>query len=135
MPNFDSTENYLSGIRFDNRFVRELPGDINGENNRRQVHGACFSRVNPIRFRAPELVAHSREMAASLGFGELDEYDSGELKLFTEIFSGNRVLAGMDPFAMCYGGHQFGNWAGQLGDGRAINLGEVVNQADQRWGV
>ncbi len=43
--------------------------------------------------------------------------------------SGNRVLPGMDPYATCYGGHQFGNWAGQLGDGRAINLGDVVNSA------
>jgi uncharacterized protein YdiU (UPF0061 family) len=39
----------------------------------------------------------------------------------------------MDPFAMCYGGHQFGNWAGQLGDGRAINLGEIVNKDNRRW--
>ena len=38
--------------------------------------------------------------------------------------AGNRPLPGADPYAMCYGGHQFGNWAGQLGDGRAINLGE-----------
>jgi uncharacterized protein YdiU (UPF0061 family) len=49
------------------------------------------------------------------------------------VFSGNRLLSGMDPFAMCYGGHQFGNWAGQLGDGRAINLGEVVNSRGNRW--
>jgi uncharacterized protein YdiU (UPF0061 family) len=39
----------------------------------------------------------------------------------------------MEPFAMCYGGHQFGHWAGQLGDGRAINLGEVVNAQGERW--
>ena len=37
----------------------------------------------------------------------------------------------MDPYAQCYGGHQFGQWAGQLGDGRAINLGEVLNQQNQ----
>ena len=42
------------------------------------------------------------------------------------LFSGNAVTADMDPHAMCYGGHQFGNWAGQLGDGRAINLGQVT---------
>ena len=133
MPNIDPTENYLRGFRFDNRFVQELPGDANRDSNRRQVHGACYSRVNPVRFHAPELVAYSREMAASLGLGEMDEYGPGELKLFTEVFSGNRLLADTDPFAMCYGGHQFGNWAGQLGDGRAINLGEVVNQAGRRW--
>jgi uncharacterized protein YdiU (UPF0061 family) len=58
------------------------------------------------------------------------EFESGEA---ADVFSGNRLLSGMDPFAMCYGGHQFGNWAGQLGDGRAINLGEVVNGRGQRW--
>ena len=42
-------------------------------------------------------------------------------------------MAGMDPHACCYGGHQFGNWAGQLGDGRAINLGEVLNAHGERW--
>ena len=41
----------------------------------------------------------------------------------------------MDPYACCYGGHQFGNWAGQLGDGRAINLGEIINQRGQRWAL
>jgi len=39
----------------------------------------------------------------------------------------------MQPHASCYGGHQFGNWAGQLGDGRAINLGEVLNKRGERW--
>ncbi|MFM7932002.1 MAG: protein adenylyltransferase SelO family protein, partial [Pirellula sp.] len=48
-------------------------------------------------------------------------------------FSGRKLLDSMQPFAMCYGGHQFGHWAGQLGDGRAINLGEVINRHAQRW--
>jgi len=47
---------------------------------------------------------------------------------FIQVFAGNRLAAGMESYATCYGGHQFGNWAGQLGDGRAINLGEVVNR-------
>ena len=42
-------------------------------------------------------------------------------------------MAGMQAYATNYGGHQFGNWAGQLGDGRAISLGEVINKAGQRW--
>jgi len=37
------------------------------------------------------------------------------------------------PYAQCYGGHQFGSWAGQLGDGRAITLGEIVNSKGDRW--
>ncbi len=43
-------------------------------------------------------------------------------------------MGGTEPYAMCYGGHQFGNWAGQLGDGRAINLAEVVHD-NQRWAL
>ncbi len=54
---------------------------------------------------------------------------------FTDVFVGNRLLTGMDPYATCYGGHQFGYWAGQLGDGRAINLGEVINAEQQRWAL
>jgi uncharacterized protein YdiU (UPF0061 family) len=68
-------------------------------------------------------------MVSELGLSAA-EFESG---LAAEVFSGNRLLGGMDPYAMCYGGHQFGNWAGQLGDGRAINLGEVVNGRGQRW--
>jgi len=59
----------------------------------------------------------------------------GRTPEFAEVFSGNRVLPGMDPHATCYGGHQFGNWAGQLGDGRAINLGDVVNARGEHWAL
>lgn len=119
----------LSSLRFDNRFTHELPADPVSGNSRRQVAGACFSRVSPTPVAAPKLVAWSREMADLLGLTE-DVCQSDE---FTQVFAGNRILSGMDPFAMCYGGHQFGSWAGQLGDGRAINLGEVINDQKQRW--
>ena len=53
-------------------------------------------------------------------------------KRFPEsALSGNRLLIGSKPYAACYGGHQFGHWAGQLGDGRAIGLGEKKSQAGQ----
>ena len=58
--------------------------------------------------------------------------DTARSEDFVQVFSGNRVLQGMDPHATCYGGHQFGHWAGQLGDGRAINLGEVVGEGGLR---
>src|SRR5690606_22371119 len=51
---------------------------------------------------------------------------------FAEVFGGNALLPGMQPYAANYGGHQFGHWAGQLGDGRAITLGEVVAGAGER---
>ncbi|MFH2122595.1 MAG: protein adenylyltransferase SelO [Pseudomonadota bacterium] len=116
-------------LHFDNKFVRELPGDQQADNYRRQVTGACYSRVQPTQVAAPKLVACSREVAALLDLSQ----DTCETPSFTEVCAGNRLLPGMDPFAMCYGGHQFGNWAGQLGDGRAINLGEVINDQGERW--
>src|SRR5207342_3711299 len=52
---------------------------------------------------------------------------------FAQVFGGNKLVEGMQPYAANYGGHQFGNWAGQLGDGRAITLGEAVNVRGERW--
>ncbi|MFM7058594.1 MAG: protein adenylyltransferase SelO [Planctomycetota bacterium] len=119
----------LDELQFDNRFTRLLPGDSEPANFRRQVRGACWSRVRPARVAAPRLLGWSAQMVTELDLGA-DEFRDGSA---ADVFSGNRLLAGMDPFAMCYGGHQFGNWAGQLGDGRAINLGEVVTRRGVRW--
>ncbi|MEE4164452.1 MAG: YdiU family protein [Desulfocapsaceae bacterium] len=119
----------FSELRFDNSFTEYLPGDPDLGNQRRQVNNACYSLVNPTPVSGPTLAAFSREAAALLDFSE-SFCRSPE---FTEIFSGNSVPPELKPFAMCYGGHQFGNWAGQLGDGRAINLGELVNSSGERW--
>ena len=119
----------LEALSFDNRFVRELPADPEQLNQRRQVSGACYSFVSPTKVAKPELVAYSKDVASQLGISDA----LCESNLFTEVFAGNKLLGGMQPFAMCYGGHQFGNWAGQLGDGRAINLGELVNQQGERY--
>ena len=118
-------------LTFDNRFTRELPADPEIGNTRRQVTRACYSRVQPTQVAQPQLIAYAWEVAEELGlsraFCESDD--------FPHIFSGNRVLDSMDPYAMCYGGHQFGNWAGQLGDGRAINLGEIIGPTGKHWVV
>lgn len=111
----------LDSLQFSNRFTNLLPGDPNSANSRRQVHESCYSRVQPTSVSNPQVVAYSREVADELGLTTTE----CESKQFATVFGGNAVLPAMDPFAMCYGGHQFGNWAGQLGDGRAINLGEV----------
>jgi uncharacterized protein YdiU (UPF0061 family) len=120
---------FTMNFNFDNSFVRELPADPDSTNRRRQIRDACFSRVEPTRVAAPRLVAHAREVAELL---EIDPADV-ESEEFASVFSGNTVLPGMATYAACYGGHQFGNWAGQLGDGRAITLGEVVNSKGERW--
>jgi len=113
-------------FRFDNRFVRELPGDPDFTVRPRQVHRALYSRVRPTPVAGPRLVAWSRDVAALLGLSEGDVQEP----LFAEVFAGNTLLDGMDPYAASYGGHQFGQWAGQLGDGRAITLGEVVTSGN-----
>ena len=69
------------------------------------------------------MIAWSREVGALLG---IDDAMTRE-PLFADVFAGNALLEGMEPYAANYGGHQFGQWAGQLGDGRAITLGEVVS--------
>lgn len=119
----------LEQLNFVNRFTRELPADPESGSRVRQVGAACFSRVKPQQAPAPKLVAYSREVAELL---DLDQASS-ESALFVDVFSGNRQLDGMDTYATCYGGHQFGNWAGQLGDGRVINLGEIKNARGEYW--
>ncbi|MFN2378469.1 MAG: YdiU family protein [Candidatus Binatia bacterium] len=119
----------MAAGRFDNRFVRDLPGDPETRNFRRQVHGACWSAAEPTPVASPRLLAHSREVAALLDLSPADV----AAPEFAAIFAGNRLLPGMTPYAACYGGHQFGNWAGQLGDGRAIGLGEYINSRGERW--
>jgi uncharacterized protein YdiU (UPF0061 family) len=121
----------LASLTFDNRFARELPADPETSNRPRQVTGACYTFVQPTRVAAPKLVAFSREVAALLDLS----VETCESDKFLNVFSGNRILPGMSPYATCYGGHQFGNWAGQLGDGRAINLGEIINQRSERWAL
>jgi len=119
----------MQSLQFDNRFVRELPADPESGPRVRQVHKALYSRVEPTPVSEPRLIAHSREVAALLG---IDEQDIGSPE-FARVFGGNALVGGMEPYAANYGGHQFGTWAGQLGDGRAINLGETVNAQGQRW--
>jgi len=116
-------------LQFDNAFLRGLPGDPEAGSRVRQVHGALWSRVNPTPVAAPRLLAYSREMAAELGISD-EELASSE---FAQVFGGNALLEGMQPYAANYGGHQFGHWAGQLGDGRAITLGESIGPSGKRW--
>ncbi len=114
---------------FDNSFVRELPGEAETLRAVRGVRGACFSPIAPVPVSAARVVASSSEVARLLDLSEA----ACASETFLQVFAGNALLAGMEPYAACYGGHQFGTWAGQLGDGRAISLAEVVNAAGQRW--
>ncbi|MDD2843000.1 MAG: YdiU family protein, partial [Tolumonas sp.] len=118
----------MASLNFDNRFIHELPGDPLTVNQTRQVNAAFWSTVTPTPVPQPQLIASSAEVAALLGLTPADLQQPE----WVAALSGNELLDGMSPFATCYGGHQFGQWAGQLGDGRAISLGELLH-AQQRW--
>ncbi|MCR9245120.1 MAG: YdiU family protein [bacterium] len=101
-------------IAFDNSYAR-LPGRF-------------YARLAPTPVSRPEPIAINRELAQELGL------DTAELESAEGIamLAGNLVPAGAEPLAQAYAGHQFGNFVPQLGDGRAILLGEVVDRAGRR---
>lgn len=93
-------------IPFDNSFAR-LPDHM-------------WTAQKPTPVKRPELIAKNDSLAKELGI----DFGSSDI---AEIFAGNRVPEGAAPLAQLYAGHQFGHWNPQLGDGRAILLGEVVD--------
>ncbi|KAM5250604.1 protein adenylyltransferase SelO, mitochondrial [Hipposideros larvatus] len=133
---------WLAGLRFDNRALRALPvetpppGPEGAASEPRPVPGACFSRVRPTPLQQPRLVALSEPALALLGLGAPPADDASREAREAEaalFFSGNALLPGAEPAAHCYCGHQFGHFAGQLGDGAAMYLGEVCTAAGERW--
>lgn len=118
----------IKNLTLVNRFSTVLTADESEANYPRQVLGACFSWVNPIHPIQPRLLAYSKDMLDALAIEDVDSKD------FLNILSGKDLLPASKPYAMCYGGHQFGHWAGQLGDGRAINLAEVQGR-NQIWAL
>ena len=122
VPNQPAAPRDLCDIAFDNSFVRELPADALLENVPRQVRDASYTRVVPTPVRAPHLLAWSDATGELLGVAAPTSVDGP----VAQVLAGSRVLTGMEPYAARYGGHQFGNWAGQLGDGRAITLTEMI---------
>jgi serine/tyrosine/threonine adenylyltransferase len=104
----------LEDLRFDNRYGRLPP--------------AFYTRLAPTPLPEPYLVAFNPDAADLIG---LAREEAGRAE-FAEIFCGNRLLPGFDPLAAVYAGHQFGVFVPQLGDGRAILLGEAAG-AQGRW--
>ena len=120
----------LDQAPFHNSFVEELPGESSFNNEPRQVPGALYSRVQPTPVAAPRLLAWSDDFAVYLGLSRPPERGPA-----VELLAGNHVAATMKPFAARYGGHQFGSWAGQLGDGRAMSLGEITATDGSSWEI
>ena len=98
------------------------------DNSYARLPDRFFARVSPTPVRAPRLIRLNRPLAEDLGL-DADQLASPD---GVEALAGNRVPEGAEPIAMAYAGHQFGGWVPQLGDGRAILLGEVVDRAGRR---
>jgi uncharacterized protein YdiU (UPF0061 family) len=108
-------------FNLNNRFTNELAADTEEKNFVRIVEKSCFSYVLPVIPKNPKLIHVAQEVAQLIGINQ----ETSESDDFLEVFSGKKIYDSTQPFAMNYAGHQFGNWAGQLGDGRAINLFEI----------
>lgn len=89
-----------------------------------------YARLAPTPVRGPELIKVNRRLAREIGFPLDDDPDT-----LAGIFAGNILPEGSDPIAQAYAGHQFGGWSPQLGDGRAILLGEVLDDNGTRRDV
>ncbi|WP_206483554.1 protein adenylyltransferase SelO [Thalassotalea sp. G2M2-11] len=110
----------LFACDFNDRFVDRLPADQQSDNFCRTVNGVAYSFVSPKVTQSPTLIALNHTLAQQLTLATDDP------QAIARVLTGNELLPNTRPYAMCYGGHQFGHWAGQLGDGRAINLGQLA---------
>lgn len=118
----------MADLPLSSHFTSQLPGEQQPSPFPHQVENAMWSAVNPATASQPQLIHWSKDMADRL---RIDFEGMGDAA--AQIFTGSKVVDGTTPYAMRYGGHQFGNWAGQLGDGRAIALGEIDDNTGQHW--
>lgn len=119
--------------RFDRHqdLATSFPLDHIAQNFVRQVPGCLFSVTYPIPLKSKlQLVAFSKPVLNDI-LGLTDAATS-EVE-FVEFVSGSLILPGSLPLSHRYGGHQFGYWSGQLGDGRAVMLGKFVSHLGERW--
>ena len=110
-----TTARNITTLNFDNRYARLPP--------------AFYRKLEPTPLAAPYLVSVSEAAARLI---DLDPAETRSER-FLNMLAGNLVPPGAEPLAMLYAGHQFGTFVPQLGDGRAILLGEVVNARHERW--
>jgi hypothetical protein len=106
----------LETLSFDNTYSR-LPESF-------------YAKLNPTPFGSPPYLVHGNLAAAELIDLDPDQFTRPD---FAGVFGGSLLAPGMDPLAMLYSGHQFGVYVPQLGDGRAILLGEATNDRGERW--
>lgn len=101
------------------------------DNSYSQLPERFYADSAPLPVPAPELLAFNASLAAELGLDRLP----GDREALAQLFSGNQLPDGVEPIALAYAGHQFGQFVPSLGDGRAVLLGSVVDRSGQRRDV
>ncbi|KQS90183.1 protein adenylyltransferase SelO family protein [Chryseobacterium sp. Leaf394] len=107
-------------------FTEHFPGDFSGDTMQRQTPKILFSTVEPSGFENPELILFNQKLSDEIGLGQFNE------KSDLNFLVGTDLPENVKTYATAYAGHQFGNWAGQLGDGRAIFAGEIENKEGEK---
>lgn len=100
-------------------FIKQFSGDLSLDARQRQTPGFLYALVKPMDFPNSSLLHFNSNLSNEIGMGELD----GDF----DFLSAQNLPTNVATYATAYAGHQFGNWAGQLGDGRAIFAGEISN--------
>lgn len=106
-------------------FTEIFPGDLSGNTIQRNTPKVLFSTVEPVGFENPETIIFNEKLSEEIGLGKFNEND-------IQFLAATNLPNNIKTYATAYAGHQFGNWAGQLGDGRAILAGEITNESGQK---
>lgn len=106
-------------------FIKKFPGDFSGNPIQRVTPKVLFSTITPAGFEIPQLIAFNEKLSEEIGLGKFEDSD-------LNFLVGNHLPENIHPYATAYAGHQFGSWAGQLGDGRAILAGEITSKSGKK---
>jgi uncharacterized protein YdiU (UPF0061 family) len=106
-------------------FIKKFPGDFSGNTLQRNTPKVLFSTVEPVGFNSPELIAFNEKLSEAIGLGKFEDKD-------LNFLAATHLPENIKTYSTAYAGHQFGNWAGQLGDGRAILAGEIESNSGNR---
>ena len=108
------------------QYLDKFPGDFSGDPMQRQTPKVLFATTDIVEFQNPELIIFNKKLSEEIGLGKIENEE--DLK----FINAEKIPKSLKTYATAYAGHQFGNWAGQLGDGRAIFAGEIENSLGKK---
>ena len=120
----------MKGLVVQNGMMQRTLETLAFDNTYARLPTAFYAKLNPSPFSSTPYLIHANQAAAERIDLDPEQFKRGE---FATVFGGGALASGMEPLAMLYSGHQFGVYVPQLGDGRAILLGEATNQRGERW--